>query len=104
MFTAIRELRLVEVPLPTIEQPNEVLLKVKSVGVCGSDLHGYTGQSGRRTPPLIMGHEVTAQVAAVGEALKVCPQATGWQCSRFAFVDSAPNVWPDNVTSALAAS
>ena len=73
MFTAIKEQKLVEVPLPTIEQPDEVLLKVKSVGVCGSDLHGYTGHSGRRIPPLIMGHEVTAEVVEVGEAVTGLP-------------------------------
>lgn len=66
LFTAIGEQQLVERPVPEIERPGDVLLKVQSVGVCGSDLHGYTGHSGRRTPPLIMGHEVTGEVVAVG--------------------------------------
>ncbi|HXV43028.1 MAG TPA: galactitol-1-phosphate 5-dehydrogenase [Anaerolineae bacterium] len=70
MFTAIKEQKLVDVPIPSIDRPDGVLLKVKSVGVCGSDLHGYTGQSGRRVPPLIMGHEVTGEVIAVGEAVE----------------------------------
>ena len=69
MFTAIKELQVLEVPVPTVDQPDWALVKVKSVGICGSDLHGYTGQSGRRTPPLIMGHEATAEVVAVGEAV-----------------------------------
>lgn len=69
MFTAINEQKLVEAPLPTFERPDEVLLKVKSAGVCGSDLHGYTGQSGRRKPPLIMGHEATADIVDVGQAV-----------------------------------
>ncbi|NUM47187.1 MAG: alcohol dehydrogenase catalytic domain-containing protein [Anaerolineales bacterium] len=60
-------------PAPAIDRPDSVLLKVKSVGVCGSDLHGYTGQSGRRVPPLIMGHEVTAEVIEVGEAVRNLP-------------------------------
>jgi L-iditol 2-dehydrogenase len=68
MFTAINEQKLVELPIPTLERPDEVLLKVKSAGVCGSDLHGYTGQSGRRKPPLIMGHEATAEIVEVGQA------------------------------------
>jgi len=69
MFTAIKELQVMDVPLPAIEKPDWVLLKVKSVGICGSDLHGYLGHSGRRTPPLIMGHEVTAEVVEVGQAV-----------------------------------
>lgn len=73
MFTAIKEQRLLDVPTPEIDRPDGVLLKVKSVGVCGSDLHGYTGQSGRRIPPLIMGHEVTAEVVEVGAAVKDLP-------------------------------
>jgi L-iditol 2-dehydrogenase len=73
LFTAIHEQQLVELPIPTIERPDEVLLKVKSAGVCGSDLHGYTGQSGRRKPPLIMGHEATAEVVAVGQNVTDVP-------------------------------
>lgn len=73
MFTAIKEQQLVEIPIPSLDRPDEVLLKVKAVGVCGSDLHGYTGHSGRRVPPLIMGHEVTAEVVAVGEAVNNLP-------------------------------
>lgn len=76
LFTAINEQKLVETPIPTIERPDEVLLKVKSAGVCGSDLHGYTGQSGRRKPPLIMGHEATAEVVAAGQAVKDLPAGT----------------------------
>jgi 2-desacetyl-2-hydroxyethyl bacteriochlorophyllide A dehydrogenase len=73
MFTAIKEQKLVELPIPQIDRPDGVLLKVKSVGVCGSDLHGYTGQSGRRVPPLVMGHEVTAEVVEVGKVVTDLP-------------------------------
>lgn len=60
-------------PRPT-PGPDEVLLQVKAAGVCGSDVHGYTGSTGRRTPPLVMGHEVTGVVAEVGEAVsRVAP-------------------------------
>ena len=45
----------------------EILVRVKSVGICGSDVHGYTGQTGRRIPPLIMGHEASGVVEAVGK-------------------------------------
>ena len=69
MLTNIKELQLVQVPIPKIEKPDWALLKVKSVGICGSDLHGYTGHTGRRIPPLIMGHEATGEIVAVGESV-----------------------------------
>ena len=76
MMTAIRELELVEVPAPAPEQPGEVLLRVRAAGVCGSDLHGYAGTTGRRTPPLIMGHEVTGEVVATGQGVTGLPAGT----------------------------
>ncbi|ADI15298.1 zinc-dependent alcohol dehydrogenase [Truepera radiovictrix] len=68
VLTRIGELQLREVPLPE-PQPGDALLKVRAVGVCGSDLHGYTGRTGRRVPPLVMGHEATAEVVGVGEGV-----------------------------------
>ena len=47
----------------------EVLIKVKAVGICGSDVHGYLGITGRRIPPMVMGHEFAGIVAAVGEGV-----------------------------------
>ena len=66
VMQAYGELVLAELPVPRIERPDDVLIEVKAAGVCGSDLHGYTGQSGRRTPPLVMGHEATGRVVATG--------------------------------------
>ena len=45
---------------------NDVLVQVQACGICGSDIHGYDGSSGRRKPPLIMGHEAAGIVADVG--------------------------------------
>jgi 2-desacetyl-2-hydroxyethyl bacteriochlorophyllide A dehydrogenase len=45
----------------------EILVRVKAVGICGSDVHGYTGKTGRRIPPIIMGHEASGVVEAVGK-------------------------------------
>jgi len=44
----------------------EVLLKVIATGICGSDVHGYTGKNGRRFPTQVMGHETVARVLEVG--------------------------------------
>lgn len=46
--------------------PDQVLVAVKSVGICGSDVHGYTGSTGRRAPGVVMGHELSGVVVAVG--------------------------------------
>ncbi|MEW5956956.1 MAG: galactitol-1-phosphate 5-dehydrogenase [Chloroflexota bacterium] len=73
MLTAIKEQKLVDVPEPAIKRPDEVLVKVKSVGICGSDLHGYAGHTGRRVPPLIMGHEAAGEVVATGAAVTNLP-------------------------------
>lgn len=44
----------------------DALLTVQAVGICGSDVHGFTGESGRRTPGMVMGHEVVGQVSVLG--------------------------------------
>jgi len=54
-----------DVPLPHFAS-DEVLISVKACGICGSDVHGLDGSSGRRIPPLIMGHEASGQIAEVG--------------------------------------
>jgi L-iditol 2-dehydrogenase len=49
---------------------NEVLVKVHACGICGSDLHGMDGRSGRRIPPIIMGHEAAGEVVELGEGVQ----------------------------------
>ncbi|MGS2619657.1 zinc-dependent alcohol dehydrogenase [Micromonospora sp. LZ34] len=46
--------------------PGEVLLRITATGICGSDLHGFTGENGRRVPGQVMGHETVGRVVAVG--------------------------------------
>lgn len=53
----------VDTPAPAA---GEVLVRIAACGICGSDVHGYTGGSGRRIPPLVMGHEAAGTVEAVG--------------------------------------
>ncbi|MFO7976122.1 MAG: galactitol-1-phosphate 5-dehydrogenase [Candidatus Hydrogenedentota bacterium] len=49
--------------------PNDVLMHVRACAICGSDVHGYDGSSGRRIPPIVMGHEAAGEVANVGKAV-----------------------------------
>lgn len=58
-----------DLPRPVL-QPGEVLIKMESVGICGSDVHGFTGESGRRAPGMVMGHEV------VGRIVETAPDVT----------------------------
>ncbi|HTD33009.1 MAG TPA: L-threonine 3-dehydrogenase [Candidatus Elarobacter sp.] len=60
------------IPVPAIG-PNDVLIRVKAVGLCGTDLHIYTWDhwaERRVKPPLTIGHEFMGEVAAVGPAVK----------------------------------
>ncbi len=65
VLSKYRELELAEVPTPAVGA-GEVLIRVGACGICGSDVHGYDGSSGRRIPPIVMGHEAAGRIAAVG--------------------------------------
>lgn len=62
------ELELVDFPKPAVA-PDEVLVRVKACGICGSDVHGLDGSTGRRIPPLVMGHEASGIVEEIGAAV-----------------------------------
>lgn len=58
-----------QVPKPVITA-NEVLIRVKACGICGSDIHGFDGSTGRRRPPVIMGHEAAGVIEDIGADVK----------------------------------
>jgi L-iditol 2-dehydrogenase len=60
-----KKLTVTEMPEPEVGA-RDVLVQIRACGICGSDIHGFDGSSGRRIPPLIMGHEASGVVAAVG--------------------------------------
>ena len=68
LLSRYRNLELTDVPVPK-PGPDEVLIRVVACGICGSDVHGYDGSSGRRIPPIIMGHEAAGMIAAVGKSV-----------------------------------
>jgi len=61
-----KEIRIEDLARPTVG-PDEALIRVKAVGICGSELHAYEGLSKRRVPPLVMGHEFAGVVEEIGE-------------------------------------
>src|SRR5947209_2218578 len=65
LLSEYNRLDVVDVPMPR-PAADEVLIRVEACGICGSDVHGYDGSSGRRLPPIIMGHEAAGTVAATG--------------------------------------
>lgn len=70
VFRGPREMSAEVVERPPAPADGEVILRVKAVGICGSDVHGYTGTSGRRTPGMVMGHELAGLVAEVGPGVE----------------------------------
>jgi L-iditol 2-dehydrogenase len=64
---------------------NEVLVAVKACGICGSDVHGMDGSTGRRVPPIIMGHEASGLITDVG------PNVRGWSIGDRVTFDST--IW-----------
>ncbi len=68
LLSEYSHLEVAELPQP-VAGAGEVLVQVAACGICGSDVHGYDGSSGRRIPPLVMGHEAAGVIAAVGEGV-----------------------------------
>jgi L-iditol 2-dehydrogenase len=61
-------LEVVQMPTPEIG-PGDVLVRVRACGICGSDVHGLDGKTGRRIPPLVMGHEAAGEVVESGASV-----------------------------------
>lgn len=59
----------IDVPEPEITD-DDVLVRIKAAGICGSDVHGMDGSSGRRIPPIIMGHEASGVIVRKGKNVK----------------------------------
>ena len=69
LLSKYRQLEIADLPEPKAGA-HEVLVRVAACGICGSDVHGYDGSSGRRIPPIVMGHEAAGRVAQVGAGVE----------------------------------
>jgi L-iditol 2-dehydrogenase len=81
VLTEYNKFSLEDVPLPEIG-PEDVLVRVKACGICGSDVHGMDGSTGRRIPPIIMGHEASGVIEQLGSGI------TEWQLGERVTFDS----------------
>ena len=68
LLSDYKKLSVVEMPTPEIGD-DEALVRVRACGICGSDIHGYDGSTGRRIPPLVMGHEAAGVIERVGRGV-----------------------------------
>ncbi|MCC5466047.1 galactitol-1-phosphate 5-dehydrogenase [Pelosinus baikalensis] len=84
----IRDLRVEECPKPEIKTPDDVIVKVKAVGFCGSDISRY-GKLGPHTVGAIFGHELSGEIVEIGEQVTnvkvgdgavVCPTTPCFHC------------------------
>jgi len=69
VLSGYKHLDVREVPEPAVGDA-DVLVRVRACGICGSDVHGYDGSSGRRIPPAVMGHEAAGVVERIGAAVQ----------------------------------
>ena len=69
LLSEYKTLNVVDMPTPEIGD-EDVLVRVRACGICGSDIHGYDGSTGRRIPPLVMGHEAAGVIERAGTAVR----------------------------------
>lgn len=81
VLTEYNEFSYEDVPMPEIG-PADVLIRVMACGICGSDVHGMDGSTGRRIPPIIMGHEASGVIEQVGSSV------TEWKAGERVTFDS----------------
>lgn len=81
LLTAPSTFSLTEMDIPD-PADDGVLIRVKACGICGSDIHGMDGTSGRRIAPIVMGHE------AAGEIVRVGKNVTAWKTGDRVTFDS----------------
>jgi L-iditol 2-dehydrogenase len=69
LLSQYKHLEIADLPAPAPGR-DEVLIRVAACGICGSDVHGYDGSSGRRIPPIVMGHEAAGTIVALGREVR----------------------------------
>ncbi len=81
VLTEYNKFEYLDVPDP-VPADGEVLIEVRACGICGSDVHGMDGSTGRRRPPIVMGHEAAGVIARLGRGVE------GWKTGERVTFDS----------------
>jgi len=93
-LTGVRQMEMMEVPTPAILNKNDVLIRMKTLGVCGSDIHYYvSGKIGSQVVqyPFTVGHEGAGEVEAIGngvtmvkpgDRIAIEPAMPCWECNQ----------------------
>ena len=70
VYNGLKDLRITEIPIPEIGE-NDVLVKVKACGICGTDIHIYEGAEGAAAcvPPTVLGHEFSGVIDKIGKSV-----------------------------------
>ena len=91
VLTGVKEFEIQDLPTPEI-QPNEVLINTAYAGVCGTDHDLYAGRPGSAAavPPIVLGHENSGVVAAIGSEAPNCATIFPPWASR------VTAVWPNS--------
>ena len=88
VMTRADEITFVETPIPEVK-PGQIKMKMKRIGICGSDIHVNHGKHPYTSYPVVQGHEVSAEIVeigadvrgfAVGDKITVQPQETCKEC------------------------
>src|SRR5277367_3557877 len=69
LLSQYKQLDIVDLPTPQPAE-DELLIRIQACGICGSDVHCFDGSTGRRIPPIVMGHEAAGLIHAVGANVK----------------------------------
>jgi threonine dehydrogenase-like Zn-dependent dehydrogenase len=82
VYTGPGQIMLQNMPLP-LRKAGEAIIKIESVGICGSDMHAFHGHDERRPPPLVLGHEAAGIVIEgthLGQRVAINPLVTCGHC------------------------
>lgn len=100
VFHAIGDIHLEEVPKPGLQGPEDAIVRLTTVAICGTDLHLVRGTMAPVTPGTILGHEGVGVVEAVGEQVRISSRATAWCCPPRSPAAAVPTAVPASSRSA----
>ena len=104
LLSSYKNLELADLPIPS-PGPDEVLIRVAACGICGSDVHGYDGGSGRRIPPIVMGHEAAGVVVRSVHSVRISllaiasPSTPPFTAERAAIASAATSIFATTARS-----